>query len=231
MSSPSGLLSIETGFPPTLGFLATSISGYFNAHPPYNNVTLEALIFTPPPEPPRILLLQRAGGADPHAFSDYWEVPRGKPSFADPTMLHAIARIVRQQTGLQLSYVATMLGKEQGPGSLRDGKAQWMRMMFMVEVAELASTPRQDDGNPESLALDDYDANGDFGPTQALDLDTVQVMKDPSKHRLHVWATEGDFKEFVKTGLYPIEERTPYQVMLEAFAFYRQDLIELEYLR
>lgn len=230
MSSSAIALPIATALPPGLAFLASPISNYFYSQPPYNNVTLEALILTPPPQPPRILLLQRVGGADPHAFSNYWQVPSGKPIFSDPTMVHAIARIVREQTGLELSHVATMSGTETGPASWKTGNMQWMRMLFMVEVAELANLSTPSSPHPESLAFDDDQGSGnDLG--QELDLGAVPLIMDKKKHRLHVWAMEEDLKEFIKSGLYPTEEATQYQVMLEAFAFYRQDFAQLECLR
>ena len=52
-------------------------------------------------------------------------------------MLHALARIVFDQTGLRLSGVTTMSGTAVDPAGLEIGKAQGMRMLFMVEVAEL----------------------------------------------------------------------------------------------
>lgn len=50
---------ISTELPPTLAFLSNPISHYLNAAPPYNNVTLGALLFSPPPHVPRLLLLQK----------------------------------------------------------------------------------------------------------------------------------------------------------------------------
>lgn len=40
-----------------------------------------------------------------------------------------------------------------------------------------------------------------------------------------------DLREFIKPKLYPIEEKAQYQVMLEAFAFYRRDHAQLKCLR
>ena len=50
---------ITTDLPPTLTFLSNPISCYFNAAPPYDNVALGTLLFTPPRQTPRLLLLQR----------------------------------------------------------------------------------------------------------------------------------------------------------------------------
>ena len=54
---PPPIITID--LPPTLTFLSNPISYYFNAAPPYNNVALGTLLFTPPPQTPRLLLLQR----------------------------------------------------------------------------------------------------------------------------------------------------------------------------
>lgn len=59
MSSYALSLPISTELPPTLTFLSNPIFYYFNAAPPYNNVALGALLFTPAPQSPRLLLLQR----------------------------------------------------------------------------------------------------------------------------------------------------------------------------
>ncbi len=225
---------IEPQLPPTLNFLTIPIANYFSANPPYNNVVLEALIFTPPPQPPRILLLQRAGGgADPNAFSDYWQVPRGKPLVNDGTMLDSLARIVREQTGLQISFVATMCGTEEGPGTRQTGNVLWMRMLFMVEVAELAPRVRQTSEQPDDFALEEdsgYEPSETITERESVP-DSVEVRIDPGKHRLHVWASEGDLKKFINARLYPAEERIQYQIMLEGFAYYRQDFAQLENLR
>ena len=52
-------LPISTNLPPNLTFLSNPISYYLNADPPYNNVKMGALVFTPPFLTPQLLLLQR----------------------------------------------------------------------------------------------------------------------------------------------------------------------------
>ncbi|KAL9068449.1 MAG: hypothetical protein Q9161_006200 [Pseudevernia consocians] len=209
---------ITTDLPPTLTFLSNPISCYFNAAPPYNNVALGTLLFTPPRQTPRLLLLQRAGGMDPHAFSDFWQIPSGSPKPSDPTMLHALARIIFAQTGLRLQSVVTMSGIEIESASVEIGNAQRMRMLFMVEVAELG--PMQLDNSPFGK---------DFGyGSQGLDVDSVPIALNLGKHRQYLWSREEDLKEFINSGLYPIEERTQYRMMLEAFVFHNQNLAYLD---
>ena len=234
MSYTATSLPIETELPPAVSFLASPIYYYFNAGPPYNNVALEALIFSPPPRPPRILLLQhKGGGTDPNAFSSYWQIPSGKPVFEDQTLVHTLARVIQEQTGLRLSHVAGMLGSQEGPGTWQSGNLQWMKMLFMVEVAELAliSMHASKQSPTPALESDHGSVSSDRSMEQGLDLDSVQVRTNPEKSGFHVWATEEDFLEFVNAGLYPVEEVIQYQMILEAFAFYRQDFARVQSLR
>ena len=220
-------------FDSSLSFLTSPIANYFNSVPPYNNVMLEALIITPPPNPPRLLLLQKMEGSDPHAFSEYWQAPSGKPAVSDPTILAALTRIMLQQTGLRLSYVTAILGMEENPDVPESGNMRSMRMTLIVEAADfgigtgsidvkaMTPTPEYFVGSQDSETID----------AQESQLDRVEVNIDPRTHRSHVWASESDLQEFITTGLYPVEEKTSYQIMLEAFAFYRQDFACLQSLR
>ena len=223
--------------PPTLSFLSNPISDYYNAAPPYNNVALGALLFTPPLHVPRLLLLQRginmiflpfalknalltpssllAGGFDPHAFSDFWQLPSGEIRPSDPTMLHALARIVFDETGLQLTNVSMMPGTEVERAGSVSGKAERMRMLFMIEVAELGL-----------MQLDDPP----FGKTSEFGTNSVPVALNLVKYRQHTWSTEEDLKELIDSGLYPDEEKAQYRMILEAFIFHKQDLAYLDYL-
>ena len=102
-------------------------------------------------------------------------------------------------------------------------------MLLMIEVAELASISTCKSQDPEDLALEEASEYEIINPSEKLQ--TVQVVVNKDLHRLHVWASEEDLKGFVKSGLYPVNETTQYQIMLEAFAFYRQDFTQLEHLR
>ena len=91
-------------------------------------------------------------------------------------------------------------------------------MLFMVEVAELG--PMQLDNSPFGK---------DFGyGSQGLDVDSVPIALNLGKHRQYLWSREEELKEFINSGLYPIEERTQYRMMLEAFVFHNQNLAYLD---
>ena len=209
---------INTELPLALTFLSNPISYYFNAAPPYNNVTLGVLLFTPPPHSPRLLLLQRAGGTDPHTFSGFWQIPSGSPKPSDPSMLHALARIIYEQTGLRLTSVVAMCGAEIEPAGWETAIAQRMRMQFVVQVAELG--PIQPDNSPFGK---DFEYGG-----QGLDVNSLPITLNLAKHRQHVWSREADLKDFINSGLYPTEMRTQYRMMLEACIFHNRNLEHLD---
>lgn len=158
------------------------------------------------------------GGSDPYAFSDYWSLPSGQPKPSDPTMLHTLARIVFEQTGLRLTSVVTMSGTVVEPATLETGNAQRMRMLFMIEVAELGP-----------MLLDNPPFGTDFGfGIQELDFNSVPIALNLSQHRRHVWSREEDLRDFINSGLYPIEEKVQYRMILEAFVFHKQNLVYLD---
>ena len=133
-------------------------------------------------------------------------------------MLHALARIVFEQTGLRLTSVITMSGTDTEIAIPEAGKAQRMKMLFMVEVSELR--PIQ----PESYLLESGFGYGG----QRLDVDSVPIILDLAKYRQHAWSTEEDLKELINSALYPIEEKAQYRMMLEAFVFHKQNLAYLD---
>ena len=81
----------------------------------------------------------------------------------------------------------------------------------------------------ERFALDEFSEYS--GSDTSIDLDSVRVAVNPVKHSKYVWASEDELRGFEKSGLYPMEERAQYQIMLEAFAFWRQDFTQLQQLR
>ena len=157
------------------------------------------------------------GGADPHAFSDTWQIPSGSPKTSDPTMLHALARIVFEETGLQLTSVIMMSGAEQEHASVAHGSLGRMRMLFMVEVTELRSMH-----SSNSPPAKDF-----WYGSQGFDVDSIPVDFKFGRYRRHAWSTEEDLNELINSGLYPVEEKAQYRMILDAFVFHKQTFAHL----
>ena len=132
-------------------------------------------------------------------------------------MVHALARIILDETGLRLTSVFTLTGTKEEPPSIETGKSQSMRMFFMVEVAELG--PAQSGNSP-------FGKDFMYG-SQELDISTIPIKLDFRRHRMYAWSTEGDLEWLINSGLYPAEERPQYRMMLDAFVFHKQNLAYL----
>ena len=132
-------------------------------------------------------------------------------------MVHALARIIHEESGLRLTSVFTLSGTEEEPPSIGTGKSQSMSMLFMVEVAELGSAQSGD--SP-------FGKDFKYG-SQELDVSTIPITLNIGHHRRYAWSTEGDLQELINSDLYPVEERPQYRMMLDAFVFHKQNLAYL----
>ena len=87
----------------------------------------------------------------------------------------------------------------------------------MVEVAELPSV---------------QSVNFPFGKdfkygSQELDVSTIPITLKVGRYRRYAWSTEGDLQELINSSLYPVEEKSQYRMMLDAFVFHKQNLAYL----
>ena len=110
-----------------------------------------------------------------------------------------------------------MSGTEKEPTGIGIGQPQSMRMVFMVEVAELGSMQSADAS---------FANNFEYG-SQGLDVNSIPIALKFGRYRRHTWSTEEDLQELINSSLYPVEERTQYRMMLEAFVFHKQNLAYL----
>lgn len=132
-------------------------------------------------------------------------------------MLHALARILFDETGLRLTSVSMLSGIEEDPPNNGIEKSQRMSMLFMVEVSELGSA--QSGNSP-------FGEDFRYG-NQELDVSTVPINLNFGRYRRYAWSTEGDLQELINSGLYPVEERPQYRMMLDAFIFHKQNIAYL----
>ena len=132
-------------------------------------------------------------------------------------MVHALARIVLDETGLRLTSVFMLSGTKEEPPSIETGQSQSMSMLFMVEVAELESA--QSGNSP-------FGKDFNYG-SRELDVSTIPITLNFDRYRRYTWSTEGDLQELINSGLYPVEERPQYRMMLDAFVFHKQNLAYL----
>lgn len=111
---------------------AVSKSAYLEAHPDsaFKLVATAALVLDKSLPEPRILLLQRAAS---DSYPGKWEPPGGAVDDEDLSILHAAARELWEETGLQASRIGGPVGDPQFfPRSNGD---QICRFTFAVNVS------------------------------------------------------------------------------------------------
>ena len=97
---------------PSLSAFRQPLSAFLDANPAYDAIAVGACVFKPDPTPAsegikdRILLLQRAAT---DSMPLRWEIPGGACDFEDESLLHALARELWEESGLQARAVQALV--------------------------------------------------------------------------------------------------------------------------
>ncbi|EOA84028.1 uncharacterized protein SETTUDRAFT_164342 [Exserohilum turcica Et28A] len=109
---------------------AVSEAEYLGQHAEYHVLVTGAAVFN---KEGKLLLVQRA--ADETAFPNYWEIPGGKVDDTDESILHAAARELKEETGLEARRVVrkvdsfTFVVERAGRPATK-----FLKMIFEIEV-------------------------------------------------------------------------------------------------
>lgn len=120
MSNPPSML-------PSLISYNVSPASYLSAHPSITNLLVCAILIDAPTQ--RVLLIQRAAH---DGFSLKWECPGGSVELGvDGTVLHALCREVREETGLTLTLecINGVVDITEFEGS---ENTKWRKVSFLV---------------------------------------------------------------------------------------------------
>ncbi|KAK8137965.1 hypothetical protein PG984_001345 [Apiospora sp. TS-2023a] len=121
---------------------------------------------------PRVLLVQRA---PTDTASGIWEVPGGTCDETDPSLIAAVARELREETGLVARAALGLAGI--------DWAGRLNKVTFLMDVEE----PQQTEGGHPSSS-------------QSLSLWNGLVKLDPAEHSAFVWATEEEVRQNLVQG-------------------------------
>ncbi|KAK8082720.1 hypothetical protein PG996_001501 [Apiospora saccharicola] len=121
---------------------------------------------------PRVLLVQRA---PTDTASGIWEVPGGTCDETDPSLIVAVARELREETGLVARAALGLAGI--------DWAGRLNKVTFLMGVEE----PQQTEGGHPSLS-------------QSLPSWNGLVKLDPAEHSAFVWATEEEVRQNLVHG-------------------------------
>ncbi|KAL8661494.1 MAG: hypothetical protein Q9202_005559 [Teloschistes flavicans] len=189
---------ISIHIPPSLQPFAVSVAAFLAANPQYNRIACSAFIFAPPrsspttttantttttpPPPPRLLMLHRAAH-DTH-YPSHWETPGGSAETTDPTLLHALAREVYEESALRVTRFVAPIGTgspfthvEPDDGPVYHG----LKLSFVVEVAEIGAFDEGKEGVGEGQG---------GGEGEEAYWKGIPVRLDPEEHQGFAWATE-----------------------------------------
>lgn len=111
---------------PSLAPYTVTPAQYLSANPHLTNLVVGALILH---NNNRVLLIQRAPR---DGFGLKWECPGGCVDMSDESILHALSREVREETGLLVSHVAGVVDELEFDGG---GGSRWRKITFLVEVS------------------------------------------------------------------------------------------------
>ncbi|POR32703.1 Uncharacterized protein TPAR_07129 [Tolypocladium paradoxum] len=153
-------------FPPSLARYNVSIPDYFRANASISGLIVGAVVFSGD----HVLLIQRAA-------SDFaplmWEIPGGTcEAQRDPTVLHSLARELREETGLHLRSIKKFID-EVDFGDDRKPDFTWRKVTFEVEVEE---------------------GHGS-GQSQSKGAITAAVKLDPNEHQNWGWASKREVEQ------------------------------------
>ncbi|KAG9192542.1 hypothetical protein G6011_11276 [Alternaria panax] len=115
-------------FPDFLQEFAVSEAAYLRQHPEYDCLVTGSVVFN---EEGRLLLVQRA--AEERAFPD--EIPGGKVDDTDETILHAAARELKEEAGLDTIRIQKKVTHftfvDEKPGRRT---TTWLKLVFEMSV-------------------------------------------------------------------------------------------------
>lgn len=192
---------------------------FLSRHKQYTNLAVDVFIFYPPRagiilpppagyimmransamgidiEPGRLLILQRAP-----IVSDIWEVHGGACELTDRTILHSVARVTLEKTGLHLKKFVRQIGEGE---EFKTSEGLGFRLNLEIEVAELAEV-----GSIEKC------------PT----LDDVKIVLDRDLHQEFMWATRDD----ILHDIFPVITPEQKVSIMQAFSLRREDEQEIK---
>ncbi|EAQ85472.1 hypothetical protein CHGG_09486 [Chaetomium globosum CBS 148.51] len=123
-------------------YTTTTPAQYLSTNPHLTNVVVAALILHKQHNnnttTNRVLLIQRSPR---DGFGFKWECPGGRVDTTDASILHALCREVREETGLVVSRVERVVEMGEFDGG---GRERWRKVTFLVGVEGLKLEGSQD---------------------------------------------------------------------------------------
>ncbi|KAK4987059.1 hypothetical protein LTR66_007696 [Elasticomyces elasticus] len=107
--------------------------------------------------------------ASERAFPHIWEIPGGSADASDASVAAAVARELREETGLTLARVVCAVGEGV---EWMEGETRWLKLGFIVEV----------------------ERGADGGEAGGGGVEAVPVTLNPEEHQRYLWVVEGEVR-------------------------------------
>ncbi|KAK3315928.1 NUDIX hydrolase domain-like protein [Apodospora peruviana] len=154
------------GFEKPLEALSVTLQTYLANNPPVACVIVSAVVV----HNSRVLLVQRAA-TDGYPLA--WENPGGTVDADDETLLHALGRELREETGLKMTRVLALVDDAT---EFEGREGIWRKITCLVEVE-----PNSDDGEKPPLVVLEPSEHQDYVWASEADLDAGIVDGRPIK--------------------------------------------------
>ncbi|KAF1344207.1 NUDIX hydrolase domain-like protein [Delphinella strobiligena] len=166
----------------------------------------------------RLLLVQRSA-AD--SYPGYWEIPAGSIDPADKSIRDALAREIREETGLTLKTVVQQVVPAETFNTGWDRKSKkWLKCVFIVEITEEAKVEAGEEikaqeakekaeevvaietkklvelmGDADKVLQNELEhAKSERTEGLANEIGVPVVKLNPKEHQFHLWATEEEVR-------------------------------------
>lgn len=160
--------------PEALERFSITLSTFLEQNSQYHGLAIGAMVF----HKDHLLLVQRSMT---DSFPGAWEVPGGACDMEDPTILHAAARELMEETSLRATRFVRVVGN--GITFATKSDSVWFKYFFEVEVEQ-----KHDATND--------DAQKNRSPTFAH----FHITLDPKEHQDFCWATRQDIEANMVDG-------------------------------
>lgn len=124
MTSPQTL-----DYPSSLSEYAVSANEFLRQHSEYHVLCTGIAVFD---KGGKLLLVRRSPSEK--AFPNFWEVPGGKVDDTDESILHAAARELKEEAGLQATRVLSKVAQFTFEDGRRERPVIWLKLIFAMEV-------------------------------------------------------------------------------------------------
>lgn len=234
---------------PATKFIDSPPLDFLKAQPiPFSHLVTAGAIF----HKDRLLLVQRSAE---DSYPGYWEIPGGSTEPADKSVRDALAREIREETGLTLkTVVQQVIPAETFNTGWNKQTKKWLKCSFLIDITEEAKVEAGEEIKVQEAKekaeevvaietkkleelMDDADkvlqnelehAKSERTESLANEIGVPVIKLNPKEHQFHLWATEDEVRNRMVQGKkldFICDEQV--QALLNAFQLHKQQKADM----